>query len=90
MDLLNLINMNAKSFNRTFVSRSKFQKVVEENKRMKKDLRILCGPSNDEECEMLGETIMKWNNYFRKEDKENAAIKEILCIGRELVKEGKI
>jgi hypothetical protein len=71
---------------RSYVSRSKYQQVVEENKRLVKDLRAICTGTAFE-----GIMARKhWKEYFERIDRENATIREILTIGMQLKKEGKI
>lgn len=84
--------MDSKSYKRSFVSRSKYQKVVEENKRLLKDLRAICtGITLEGVWTYEGIKARRyWREYFEKLDKEKAEIREILSIGKELLKEGKI
>jgi hypothetical protein len=69
--------MSAKSFKRSFVSRSVYQKLAEENKRLLKDLRTIC----------LGDPVdaiitrIHWRNRFKKEDKFWEDVKAILKEG---------
>ena len=57
----------------TTVSRSTYQKVVEENKRLKEDIRILI--LGNDAAQFLSVT-RKWRDIFKKEDELNNALKE--------------
>lgn len=53
----------------TKVSRSLYQKTAEENKRLLKDIKILCsgyGHSHNQDM-LYDETLTKWNEFFRKQ-----------------------
>lgn len=59
----------------TFVKRSTYQKVVEENKRLLIDIKIL----TEEQYDLTGERIllkMKWQKKFKEERELNALIKD--------------
>ena len=56
------------------VSRSVYQKVCEENKRLKSDIKILVESYGDAPAYI--ETILKWRKQFRKEKQFNCFMKE--------------
>lgn len=57
----------------TTVSRSTYQKVVEENKRLKEDIKVLViGPVSPE----FKTVSQKWSVRFYEEDELNNALKE--------------
>ena len=51
----------------TAVSRSTYQKVVEENKRLKSDIKILVMSKNDPPCQIYSEVYLRWRIVFLKE-----------------------
>ena len=57
----------------TTVSRSTYQKVVEENKRLKEDIKVLA--NRKDFFEFLSVT-RKWREIFRKEDELSYALKQ--------------
>jgi uncharacterized protein involved in tolerance to divalent cations len=58
------------------VSRSVYQKVCEENKRLKEDIRILV--RGKIACDQLYEnTFYKWHKKFREENKFHKLLKEV-------------
>lgn len=65
----------------TYVSRSTYQKVVEENKQLKRDIRvlILCPESTLYEAfEEWEKVYLKWENYFKKNEEFNNMLIEVL------------
>lgn len=58
------------------VSRSEYQRVVEENKRLTKDIKILVGPDSTEKLECVD----KWKTIF----KEKSYFTELLTIIRDV------
>ncbi len=50
----------------TYVLRSTYQKLAEENKRLKEDLRIITSADRDNKGEMHNArlTLLKWRKYF--------------------------
>lgn len=54
------------------IDRSVYQKVVEENKRLKRDIRIIVM----DETRLAVECMMEWLNIFQKEDDFNKLLKE--------------
>jgi len=66
--------MESKSKNQSYVSRSVYQKLAEENKRLMKDLKIIC-TGDPVDAIMLR---IHWRNRFRKEEKFKAELKRIL------------
>lgn len=55
------------------VSRSVYQKVKEENKRLLIDIKILTGDISARRIQL----VMKWRDFFRKEAEFNQMLKEI-------------
>ena len=53
--------VNPMSIKGKMVSRSTYQKVVEENKRMRKDLKIIVTSSDEKEVHKV---FLKWQNIF--------------------------
>ena len=56
------------------VSRSVFQKVCEENKRLKADIKILVESYGDAPAYI--ETLLKWRKVFREQKQFNVFMKE--------------
>ena len=56
------------------VSRSVYQKVCEENKRLKADIKILVESHGDEPAYI--ETLLKWRKVFSKQKEFNVFMKE--------------
>jgi len=56
------------------VSRSIYQKVCEENKRLKADIKILVESHGDAPAYI--ETILKWRKVFREQKQFNVFMKE--------------
>lgn len=56
------------------VSRSVYQKVCEENKRLKADIKILVESYGDAPAYI--ETLLKWRKVFRKQKEFNVFMKE--------------
>lgn len=56
------------------VSRSMYQKLKEENKKLLIDIRILCNPLPDER---FMPTLKKWRKKFIKESQFNQMLKEV-------------
>lgn len=59
------------------VSRSVYQKVCEENKRLKADIEILvCHPAIDPDKFLQRSTVFKkWSDFFRKRKQEHTLIR---------------
>lgn len=59
------------------ISRSTYQKVCEENKRLKADIEILIShPAIDPDKFLQRSTVFKkWSDFFRKQKQEHALIK---------------
>jgi len=55
------------------VSRSVYQKVCEENKRLKADIRILAGVKRDS---FYIKTVLKWRRIFLDEEYSGALLKK--------------
>lgn len=49
----------------TYVSRSAYQKVCEENKKLIADLRIICMMDSEEDKEEAMKVIRKWRVHFK-------------------------
>ena len=61
----------------TAVSRSTYQKVVEENKRLKEDIRIMVGRSIDyKDFKKRDEVRTKWISYFREQEQLHSCLKQ--------------
>jgi hypothetical protein len=75
--------MAANSLRGKFVSRSVFQRAVEQNKSLLNDIRILTG-SNLLEARLLSR---HYRNKFKREDDRNAQLKELLNLA---IMEGKL
>src|ERR1035437_8779873 len=58
-----------------YVSRSVYAKVLEDNKRLKKDLRII---STSESAFERSEAISKWERKFKEDEKVGKLIQELL------------
>lgn len=57
----------------TYVSRSEYQRVCEENKRLKEDLKIICTGNPMESIALE----MKWVAHFEKEKKLNETLTSV-------------
>ena len=57
------------------VSRSAYQKVVEENKRMRKDLKIIVTSPKENEVHYV---LLKWKDIFLKETQQKFLIETFL------------
>ncbi len=55
------------------VSRSVYQKLKEENKKLLRDIKTLVGPVNKNRIN----TFRRWQNYFRNEKEFNTMMKEV-------------
>lgn len=62
-----------KSYNRRNdrVSRSKYQKVHAENKRLLADIKVLIAPTNEKTAFKQIGIINKWKKYFQENEKDN-------------------
>jgi len=58
------------------ISRSEYQKVVEENKRLLADLRTICYDKVDEDTHYA--CIDKWYEYFRKQEEDISEIEKLI------------
>lgn len=56
------------------VSRSIYQKVVEENKRLKADIKALV--NYDQDPDKYIETFLKWKKHFKKQHQFNCFMRE--------------
>jgi hypothetical protein len=56
------------------INRSTYQKVVEENKRLKNDIKILVNYEGD--VMQWNEVMLKWYSFFTEEARRNNLIKE--------------
>ena len=63
----------------TYVSRSTYQKVVEENKRLRADIRALV----DGDITQVYEVMTRWHKHFQAQKQFTADLREILTLGRE-------
>lgn len=68
------VQVQPTGLNRKYVTRSAFQKVCEENKKLKDDLRTIAvgSPEASVLCEM------KWAKFFKKEKALNDMIREVI------------
>lgn len=66
------------------VSRSTFQKVCEENKRLKRDLKLITSDGRTPEKVLL---IGKWRKHFEEQEKQNRLIRELILIAQERSRE---
>jgi predicted aconitase len=57
----------------TYVSRSEYQRVCEENKRLREDLKIICTGNPMESIALE----MKWVAHFEKENKFNETLTSV-------------
>lgn len=62
-----------------YVSRSVYQKVAEENKRLKADIRILTQSGVSAEKILL---IKQWREKFKKDKDLNELIREMITMGK--------
>ncbi|MCB0446395.1 MAG: hypothetical protein KDD03_02595 [Gelidibacter sp.] len=67
------------------INRSTYQKLAEENKRLKKDLKTLTYDNNrSDNMDEWIETFEKWSDYFEKEERMERITKELV---KEYIKE---
>lgn len=59
------------------VSRSVYQKVCEENKKLKKDLRVICADDEWSAIEVF-RVMDKWSDYFAEEDRFRNMVREAI------------
>ena len=57
------------------ISRSEYQKVVEENKRLLKDIRLITNQTISPE---QVKCICKWRDKFKKEKEEHEVVKNLI------------
>lgn len=65
--------MNNKERGKT-VSRAVYQKLAEENKKLKADLKLICFNSDSEDAQ---DAFDKWRDHFKKEADFNSLMKDV-------------
>lgn len=69
----------------TYVKRSTYQKVCEENKKLIADLKTICC-SGDAVTSV--DTELKWRKHFEEEEKFNSLLREVLLTHKHEIQNG--